>query len=295
MAINKKLIHFKTFENFNSKKLSANDSNTKYTIGIEGEIQNGSPDILYQSIVYIKDTQQQWTHGQLYNCKDSNIKWSILKSQYEFVDLGLPSSLKWSTYNIGATKPEEIGLYFAWGETKGYIVTKDEFYESVDNFDLYNITVINQDGTETTKTFSQSDYIYYDSLKDVYTKYVDDSTLEKSDDGSTAVESILRIPTAKECQELIDNTTPTWVENYNNSNVGGLLLVSNLNNNSIFIPNNGAVERNIMMTSNGLCCFWTSSLYTTDTACAFAFTDGSGFVSKFNRQGGLPIRAVKIN
>ena len=37
--------------------------NTKYTLGINGEIQNGSPDILYQSIIYIKDTKQQWTHG----------------------------------------------------------------------------------------------------------------------------------------------------------------------------------------------------------------------------------------
>lgn len=63
MAINKKLIHFNTFENFNSKKLSANVENTQYTIGINGEIQSGSPDILYQSIVYIKDTKQQWTHG----------------------------------------------------------------------------------------------------------------------------------------------------------------------------------------------------------------------------------------
>ena len=71
MAINKKLIHFNTFENFNSKKLSANAENTQYTIGINGSIQTGSPDILYQSIVYIKDTKQQWTHGQLYNCSDS--------------------------------------------------------------------------------------------------------------------------------------------------------------------------------------------------------------------------------
>ena len=67
MAINKKLIHFETFSNFNSQKLSANKENTQYTLGIDGEIQTGSPDILYQSIVYIKDTKQQWTHGQLYD------------------------------------------------------------------------------------------------------------------------------------------------------------------------------------------------------------------------------------
>jgi hypothetical protein len=67
MAINKKLIHFKNFSDFNSKKLSANENNTQYTLGIDGAVTNGSPDILYQSICYIKDTKQQWTHGQLYD------------------------------------------------------------------------------------------------------------------------------------------------------------------------------------------------------------------------------------
>lgn len=34
----------------------------------------------------------------------------------EAVDLGL--SVKWATFNVGATAPEEDGLYFAWGETE---------------------------------------------------------------------------------------------------------------------------------------------------------------------------------
>jgi hypothetical protein len=38
MAINKKLIHFKTFKNFNAKKLSANKENTAYTVGIDNFI-----------------------------------------------------------------------------------------------------------------------------------------------------------------------------------------------------------------------------------------------------------------
>lgn len=72
MAINKKLIHFKNFSDFNSKKLSANENNTQYTLGITGTVTNGSPDILYQSICYIKDTKQQWTHGQLYECSSNS-------------------------------------------------------------------------------------------------------------------------------------------------------------------------------------------------------------------------------
>jgi hypothetical protein len=63
MAINKKLIHFENFSNFNSKKLSANKENTAYTVGVDGTVTTGDPEILYQSICWIKDTKQQWTHG----------------------------------------------------------------------------------------------------------------------------------------------------------------------------------------------------------------------------------------
>lgn len=43
-----------------------------------------------------------------------------IKPKYEFVDLGLPSGIKWATCNVGANSPEEFGLYFAWGEIEGY-------------------------------------------------------------------------------------------------------------------------------------------------------------------------------
>ena len=36
---------------------------------------------------------------------------------HEYVDLGLPSGTLWATCNVGASKPEEYGNHFAWGET----------------------------------------------------------------------------------------------------------------------------------------------------------------------------------
>ena len=39
---------------------------------------------------------------------------------HEYVDLELPSGNMWAKTNIGATNPEDYGLYFAWGETTGY-------------------------------------------------------------------------------------------------------------------------------------------------------------------------------
>ena len=44
---------------------------------------------------------------------------------HEYVDLGLPSGLKWATCNVGADLPEEYGEHFAWGE----VYTKSEYFE----------------------------------------------------------------------------------------------------------------------------------------------------------------------
>ena len=66
------------------------------------------------------------------------------KSKYEFVDLGLPSGLKWAAWNVGAKKPEESGLYFAWGEDKGYVVTRGEVIN--EEYGKYNAIIKNADG-----------------------------------------------------------------------------------------------------------------------------------------------------
>ena len=36
---------------------------------------------------------------------------------WEMVDLGLPSGTKWANMNVGASRPEDYGNYYAWGET----------------------------------------------------------------------------------------------------------------------------------------------------------------------------------
>lgn len=55
---------------------------------------------------------------------------------HEYVDLGLPSGLKWATCNVGANSPEQAGDFYGWGEV------------------------------ETKKTFSQSNYLVTE-FKDV--------------------------------------------------------------------------------------------------------------------------------
>ena len=43
---------------------------------------------------------------------------SVTINGHEWIDLGL--SVKWATCNVGASKPEDCGVYFAWGDTRKY-------------------------------------------------------------------------------------------------------------------------------------------------------------------------------
>lgn len=89
MAINKKLIHFNKKVTFNSQKLSANDSNTQYQVGGTGTVQTGAPDINYQSIVYIKDSKEIWTHGQFYA---TAVTWSTITGKPSFATVATSGS-----------------------------------------------------------------------------------------------------------------------------------------------------------------------------------------------------------
>ena len=97
MAINKKLIHFNKKTTFNSQKLSANASNTQYQVGGTGTVQTGAPDINYQSIVYIKDSKEIWTHGQFYA---TAVTWSTITGKPSFATVAISGN-----YNDLSNKP----------------------------------------------------------------------------------------------------------------------------------------------------------------------------------------------
>ena len=207
--------------------------------------------------------------------KETDMVHYLMKTElYEWVDLGLPSGLKWAAWNVGATKPEEFGLYFAWGETQGYT------------------------GITDTKQFKWSDYTLCDGTNSNMTKYnaTDGlTTLEPADDAAYATDSSCRMPTSGECQELIDNTTSEWVDDYNGTGVPGRIFTSNVNGNSIFVPaagfcNYGSVDG---VGQDGL--LWSSSLGSSNVQSAYYLSFVSDYVGVIDsgRYSGLPVRAVK--
>ena len=141
----------------------------------------------------------------------------FITADYAWVDLGL--SVKWATYNVGATAPEEYGSYFAWGET-----TPKTTY----NWSTYKYAK----GSFTTLTKYCCDANYgYNGFTDNLT------TLEAIDDAATQNwGGKWRMPTDTEWGELVNQCTWTWTGDYNNTGVAGFIVVSKKNSKTIFFP-----------------------------------------------------------
>lgn len=68
----------------------------------------------------------------------TTIKVEGTSNSYDWVDLGLPSGLKWAKYNVGAENPEEYGKYYYWGQIESdnwggswRMPTKTDFQELI--------------------------------------------------------------------------------------------------------------------------------------------------------------------
>ena len=166
---------------------------------------------------------------------------------YEAVDLGL--SVKWATFNVGATKPEEYGGYYAWGET-----------EEKEDYSLETYKWCNGTSISITKYCTDSS----DGT-------VDNKTVLDLEDDVAHVKwgGDWRMPTNAEQDELRNNCSWTWttqngVKGYN---------VTGPNGNSIFLP--AAGYRNGTDVSNGgyYGSYWSGSLdsYYSSDACGLRF------------------------
>ena len=113
-----------------------------------------------------------------------------------YVDLGLPSGLKWATCNVGASAPEEYGNHYAWGE----VSYKDEYTEE-------------NSVTSGLGFGGISGHAAYDAARAVWT-------------------GEWRMPTSAEFEELRNHCTWEWITE---NGVGGC-KVTGSNGNSIFLP-----------------------------------------------------------
>ena len=211
---------------------------------------------------------------------------SIGEATPEAVDLGL--SVKWASFNLGASAPEDYGDYYAWGEVEPYYTeghSQDNPCESWrDGKTGYN--------WESYKWVSSTTLTKYNTDSD-YGGTVDNKTVLDPEDDAAHVHlgGSWRMPTDAEWTELRNNCTWTWTTQ---NGVNGRLVTSNTNGNSIFLP--AAVCRNgANLGSVGFSgIYWSSSLYSGYPYNAWYVNFGSDSVyrDKLSRFYGLSVRPV---
>lgn len=188
---------------------------------------------------------------------------------HEYVDLGL--SVKWATCNVGASKPEEYGDYFAWGETqpKDYYDWSTYKWCNGSNDTLTKYNTNSSDGTVDNKT-----------------------TLDLSDDAARANwGGSWRMPTSAEQDELRNNCTWTCTKI---NGVEVYKVTSNINGNFIFLPTAGYRRDSYLNYAGSSGDYWSSSLSTDNPLVAYELSFGSDYVSRSSegRCYGLSVRPV---
>ena len=148
-------------------------------------------------------------------------------SGIEAVDLGL--SVKWANVNLGASKMEEYGDLYAYGELK----TKSTYTAS--NYKFYHNKYTDKDGVSI-------DTIYYDPIGkevsiEISGNYYDtyDIANTEYDVAQKKLGGKWRLPTYKEIQELQNNCEWKWGSV--NDKYG--YKITGKNGNYIFLPSAG--------------------------------------------------------
>lgn len=203
---------------------------------------------------------------------DFSASCQVMVMQAAAVDLGL--SVKWASCNLGASRPEEYGDYYAWGE----ISPKEEYawsnykwcYGAYDRLSKYNNNSI----------FGVVD----DKLQ-----------LDLSDDAARANwGGAWRLPTNAEATELKTQCRWEWVWTTDDG-MGGYKVTSLTNGNSIFLPAAGYRMDDILEGAESFGYYSSSTLDTDEpiNALGLFFHWWSGVFDKDGRCFGFSIRPVR--
>ncbi|MBQ0093198.1 MAG: Ig-like domain-containing protein [Bacteroidales bacterium] len=202
----------------------------------------------------------------------------------EAVDLGL--SVKWASFNIGASKPEEYGGYYQWAGLED--VTSTSINLNWNNCPYH--TGSNED-TGWTKYIPSNKSSYWSGSGNPDNKTV----LDPSDDvAHVKLGGKWRMPTEAEWTELRENCTWTWTTQ---NGVNGYKVTSKKSgytSKSIFLPAAGYRGSDFLNSVGSSGIYWSSSLNTVTPNYAFdaGFSSGNVYWGYSCRDSGRSARPV---
>ena len=192
------------------------------------------------------------------------------------VDMG--TSVKWAAYNLGATKPEEFGGYYVWGES------------------------------QTKSNYNWSTYMWCNGAYNKLTKYcpVDKTDYwdgEGTPDGKTILDleddaaranwgEAWRMPTDEEWTELRESCLWEWTTY---AGIGGDIVYCFESGRTIFFPAAGYRSDTSLTFAGSVGAYWSSSIYMSNPSFAWRMAFGSGDVGRYYnyyRCTGISVRPV---
>ena len=205
----------------------------------------------------------------------------------EAVDLGL--SVKWASFNLGASKPEEYGDYYAWGVIETYYsnlgpLTWKQGFDKGYSWSDYKWC---KESYISLTKYCTDDYFGYSHFTDGRT------VLEPEDDAAQVVLGDgWRMPTLAEFSELYHQCSREWIS------VNGVegYSFTGPNGSSIFLPAAGCISGKIYYDSYGEGDYWTSSLkedHPCDAYDFYFYVDEIKWDCSDYRNDGRSIRPVK--
>ena len=183
------------------------------------------------------------------------------------VDMGTVvngKNIKWASFNIGASSPNESGLYYAWGETEPkpcYVWTTHEW----------------NNGTTLTKYNGEDNKTELDAEDDV---------------AHVKLGGNWRMPTDAEWTALITNCSWRWTTK---GSTKGMIVTSS-NGNSIFLPAAGCYSEYYNNCYGGMGYYWSSSIssvaYFRAFVIIFSSTSDQVLSDSRSRCFGMSVRPV---
>lgn len=158
---------------------------------------------------------------------------------YDYVEI---NGLKWATKNVGATSETDPGLYFRWGETRGYSA------ENVDQFALENYE-LSYDG-------KMSKYNNDDHL----------TILSFEDDAARAnMGGEWRMPTKEDLESLISTS-------YIRSTSNGIEISNTADSPKVILPYGGLIKTDSLHEPNNIMVIMSSELDSSNIDCSWGIT-----------------------
>ena len=193
----------------------------------------------------------------------SHYSWIVTLINFGFggVDLGLPSGTIWAKCNVGASSPEEYGLYFSWGNVIGNTASAGASYSTTPGNSL------------TTDIPSNSTY-------DAARKYLGGN---------------YRMPTKEEMAELFNSTYTQWsyvtVNDVNCHKIQS--KVQGYTDNYILLPCGGYYDGTSGQAVGTIGFYWMSTIRESPYSYCANLQSGGVYPNHYNwRYNGCLIRGV---